>query len=115
MTCVGAKPAAPRTAPKPRLVSGRKPAGRSGGLGVKKMSKQVDESLFDQKPEEQAPPAPVVVSPCPPPPLPNTPIAKAVSAPCRSRSYAPVKSVDWLPPDPVSPQHLEHVLLDVPS
>jgi len=31
-------------------------------LGVKKMSKQVDESLFDQKPEEQAPPAPAAVS-----------------------------------------------------
>lgn len=57
----GVKPSAPRTAPKPRLVSGRKPAGKTGGLGVKKMSKQVDESLFDQKPEEQAPPAPAAV------------------------------------------------------
>lgn len=62
MIAVGVKPSAPRTAPKPRLVSGRKPAGRTGGLGVKKMSKQVDESLFDQKPEEQAPPAPAAVS-----------------------------------------------------
>ncbi len=62
MTAAGVKPSAPRTAPKPRLVSGRKPAGRTGGLGVKKMSRQVDESLFDQKPEEQAPPAPAAVS-----------------------------------------------------
>ncbi len=62
MIAVGVKPSAPRTAPKPRLVSGRKPAGKTGGLGVKKMSKQVDESLFDQKPEEQAPPAPAAVS-----------------------------------------------------
>lgn len=52
---------APRAAPKPRLMSGRKPTGRAGGLGVKKMSKQVDESLFDQAPEEQAPPAPAAV------------------------------------------------------
>lgn len=51
----GVKPVAPRAPPKPRLMSGRKPAGKTGGLGVKKMSKQVDESLFDQAPEEQAP------------------------------------------------------------
>ena len=57
----GVKPVAPRAAPKPRLMSGRKPTGRAGGLGVKKMSKQVDESLFDQAPEEQAPPAPAAV------------------------------------------------------
>ena len=57
----GTKPSAPKTAPKPRLMSGRKPAGKTGGLGVKKMSKQVDSSLFDQAPEEQAPPAPAVV------------------------------------------------------
>ena len=42
-------------------MSGRKPAGRTGGLGVKKMSKQVDQSLFDQAPEEQAP-TPATVS-----------------------------------------------------
>lgn len=57
----GVKPVAPRAAPKPRLMSGRKPAGKSGGLGVKKMSKQVDQSLFDQAPEEQAP-TPATVS-----------------------------------------------------
>ncbi len=44
-------------------MSGRKPAGKTGGLGVKKMSKQVDASLFDQAPEEQAPPAPAEVRP----------------------------------------------------
>ena len=64
MSClsIGVKPVAPRAAPKPRLVSGRKPAARAGGLGVKKMSKQVDASLFDQAPEEPAPPAAAAVS-----------------------------------------------------
>lgn len=60
MCCVsGAKPAAPRAAPKPRVGSARRPTGKSGGLGVKKMATKVDESLFDQAPEEAAP-APVV-------------------------------------------------------
>ena len=57
----GVKPVAARAPPKPRLMSGRKPAGKTGGLGVKKMSKQVDQSLFDQAPEEQAP-TPATVS-----------------------------------------------------
>lgn len=61
MPSAGVKPVAPKAAPKPRLVSGRKPAGKTGGLGVKKMSKQVDQSLFDQTPEEQAP-TPATVS-----------------------------------------------------
>lgn len=59
--CAGVRPVAPRAAPKPRLVSGRKPASKAGGLGVKRMSKQVDQSLFDQAPEEQAQPPVAVV------------------------------------------------------
>ena len=60
----GVKPVAARAPPKPRLMSGRKPAGKTGGLGVKKMSKQVDESHFDQAPEEQAPARSAVSLPC---------------------------------------------------
>lgn len=52
---------APRAAPKPRLGSARRPTGKAGGLGVKRMATKVDESLFDQAPEEAAPaPTPVV-------------------------------------------------------
>ena len=50
---MSAGPAKPRPAAKPR-VAPRKGA-KPGGLGVKKLSTKVDESVFDQKPEE--PPA----------------------------------------------------------
>ena len=62
-----AAPAAPAAAAaaraptgKPRLLASRKPgAGKGGGLGVKKITAQVDDSLFEQAPQEEAPePAP---------------------------------------------------------
>ncbi len=37
---------------KSRLIASRKPAGKAGGLGVKKTAK-VDESVFDQAPAEE--------------------------------------------------------------
>lgn len=61
---VGAAPAAAaRPAAKSRLLASRKPgvAGGKpggGGLGVKKMAVKVDDSLFEQAPEEDAVPAP---------------------------------------------------------
>lgn len=36
------------------MVSGKKTAGKGGGLGVKKLATKVDDSVFDQKPAEQA-------------------------------------------------------------
>lgn len=57
----GAKPVAPRAPPKPRMGSARRPAGKSGGLGVKRMATKVDESLFDQAPEEATAPSPIPV------------------------------------------------------
>eukprot|EP00891_Asterochloris_glomerata_P005504 jgi/Astpho2/5504/e_gw1.00078.19.1_t len=44
---------------KPRLVSGRRPVHKAGGLGIKKVARPVDESLFDQAPEEAPAPTPV--------------------------------------------------------
>ena len=41
---------------KPRLLASKKPAAKTGGLGVKKATNKVDDSIFDQKPAE----APVV-------------------------------------------------------
>mmetsp|Transcript_3828 Transcript_3828/g.11056 ORF Transcript_3828/g.11056 Transcript_3828/m.11056 type:complete len:475 (+) Transcript_3828:191-1615(+) len=70
-----AAPAAAKPPPKPvlrpggtaagkKLLAGRKPAGKpGGGLGVKKMTTKVDDSLFDQKPEEAPPPVPIGSSP----------------------------------------------------
>lgn len=47
------------TAGKPRLLASRKPGGKTGGLGVKKISAKVDDSLFEQAPQEDEPaPAP---------------------------------------------------------
>lgn len=46
---------------KPRLVSGRRPVHKAGGLGIKKVARPVDESLFDQAPEEAPAPTPVGV------------------------------------------------------
>ncbi|KAK9866893.1 hypothetical protein WJX84_006115 [Apatococcus fuscideae] len=47
-----AKSNAPRPAAKPRAVARKGP--KPGGLGVKKLSTKVDESVFEQKPEEPA-------------------------------------------------------------
>lgn len=60
------KPAAPaKPAPRPGMAGkkpliSRKPAVKAGGgLGVKKMTTKVDDSLFDQNPAEAPPPLPV--------------------------------------------------------
>jgi ADP-ribosylation factor GTPase-activating protein 2/3 len=59
----GVKPVVPKPpAVKSRLAASRKPTHKAGGLGIKKMHKQVDESLFEQAPEEPPPPPPVGVS-----------------------------------------------------
>ncbi len=42
---------------KPRFGAAKKPAAKSGGLGVKKMTTKVDDSLFDQAPSEDPAPA----------------------------------------------------------
>jgi hypothetical protein len=42
---------------KPRFAAPKKPAVKSGGLGVKKMTTKVDDSLFEQAPMDDPPPA----------------------------------------------------------
>lgn len=42
---------------KPRFGAAKKPAAKSGGLGVKKMTSKVDDSLFEQAPAEEPVPA----------------------------------------------------------
>lgn len=45
------------TKPKVNVLAAKKPAGKlGGGLGIKKLVTPVDDSLFDQKPREAAPP-----------------------------------------------------------
>ena len=44
-------------AAKPRFAAPKKAGAKAGGLGVKKMTTKVDDSLFDQAPVEDAPPA----------------------------------------------------------
>ena len=44
-------------AAKPRYAAPKKAGAKAGGLGVKKMTTQVDNSLFDQAPVEDPPPA----------------------------------------------------------
>ena len=55
---------APRPVARPaaagkKVLAPRKPAAKSGGLGVKKLATKVDDSLFDQKPAEPVAPVPV--------------------------------------------------------
>jgi hypothetical protein len=71
-----------------------KPKSKAGGLGVKKMTK-VDDSLFEQAPEEAAAaPAPVAMVPSPPPwdmcssnPFPCTPQKKCFLPPYKWTPY----------------------------
>ena len=44
-------------AAKPRFAAPKKAGAKAGGLGVKKMTTKVDDSVFDQAPVEDAPPA----------------------------------------------------------
>lgn len=64
--CVAAPAAAPKpllskpragAGAKPRLLASKKPAAKTGGLGVKKMATKADDSIFEQAPAE----APIVV------------------------------------------------------
>ena len=51
------------TAAKPRFGAVKKPPAKSGGgLGVKKMTTKVDDSLFDQAPAAEAPPKPAAAA-----------------------------------------------------
>ncbi|KAL4434371.1 hypothetical protein ABPG75_000812 [Micractinium tetrahymenae] len=64
---------------KPRLLASRKPgAGKGTGLGVKKMVTKLDDSLFEQAPQEEAPPEPE-------PAVPSLDQTAAPAAPAGSR------------------------------
>ena len=54
-----ARPAARPALTGKKVLAPRKPAAKSGGLGVKKLATKVDDSLFDQKPAEPVAPVPV--------------------------------------------------------
>ena len=54
-----ARPAARPAVTGKKVLAPRKPAAKSGGLGVKKLATKVDDSLFDQKPAEPVAPVPV--------------------------------------------------------
>ena len=53
----------PAAAAKPRFGAAKKPAAKpGGGLGVKRMTTKVDDSLFEQAPAEEAPPPPAAAA-----------------------------------------------------
>lgn len=57
--CVKCMLAATRKPPaaKPRFAAPKKAGAKGGGLGVKKMTTKADDSLFEQAPVEDPPPA----------------------------------------------------------
>lgn len=86
------------------LLASKRPGAKSGGLGVKKMTTKVDDSLFDQKPAEAPPPPPATA----PSPKEGT---SASSEPSRFAFSAMVEEEAPPPPKPLARGKDGHISL----